>query len=182
MKQPVRKLNAANIAELTAAFHKELEGIGKSIAGLSGVQLLVAVKRAKLGHGPYPNVTLFEAANRIMSDLVILHGIAQLLQDSSLPFKEYTVEFGNENRNGFDICASSGQETLCGEAFNVASSFFQGKKRTALKKLREKASHATHRLILFNDDAPPKEYVARSEDDIRQVAVHIPVGGAATEA
>ncbi|MBN8464544.1 MAG: hypothetical protein J0M01_17295 [Dechloromonas sp.] len=176
MRQPVRILNATNIAAITADFHNELEDIGKSVAGLSGLPLLIAVKRARMGHDPYPDVTLFEAANRIMSDLVILHGVAQLLQDRSLPFQEYRVEFGNEDRNGFDICASVDQAILCGEAFNVAPSFFQGKKRTALKKLRDKAAHATHRLILFNEDAPPKDYVARTEEGIRQLAVHIPVG------
>lgn len=182
MQQPVRILTADNVAAITASFHKELESIGKSVSGLSGLPLLIAVKRAPMAHGPYPDVTLFEAANRIMSDLVILHGVAQLLQDGSLPFREYKVEFGNEDRNGFDICASFGQNTLAGEAFNVAPSFFQSKKRTALKKLRAKAVHATHRLILFNDDAPPTGYVARNEEGIRQVAVHIPisasVGGA----
>lgn len=37
-------------------------------------------------------------------DLVILHGVAGLLE-GVFPFTEYTVEFGNEDRNGFDIRA-----------------------------------------------------------------------------
>lgn len=175
MQQPIRVLTPSNIEAITVDFHQELTSIGKSIAGLTGLQLLVAIKRFRIGHGPYPDVTLFEAANRIMSDLVILHGVGRLMRERTFPFEEYTVEFGNENRNGFDIWAQSGPSTLAGEAFNVAPSFFQGKKRTSLKKLREKAAGATYRLIMFNEDAPPTGYVARGEDGIQQIAVHIPV-------
>jgi hypothetical protein len=174
MKQPIRLLNAANIGAITADFRRELSVVGKSIIGLTGLPLLIAVKRTRLGHGPYPDVTLFEAANRIMSDLVILHGIADLLKNKTFPFTEYKVEFGNEDRNGFDIRAQSDDETLVGEAFNVAPSFFQGKKRTALKKLRDNATRETYRLIMFNEDAPPKGYVCRAEPGIQQFAVHIP--------
>lgn len=44
---------------------------------------------------------------------------------------------------------------LVGEAFNVAPSFFQGKKRSALKKLREQRDKATYRIIMLNSDASP---------------------------
>jgi hypothetical protein len=174
MQQPIRLLNATNIGAITVDFHRDLSVIGRSIVGLTGLPLLIAVKRNCLGHGPYPKVTLFEAANRIMSDLVILHGVAGLLENKTFPFTEYKVEFGNEDRNGFDIRASSDAGTLVGEAFNVAPSFFQGKKRTALKKLRDFAAGETYRLIMFNEDAPPKNYLSRAELGIQQIAVHIP--------
>jgi len=174
MQQTIRLLNASNIGTITADFHRELSIVGKSIIGLTGLPLLIAVKRARLGHGPYPHVTLFEAANRIMSDLVILHGVAVLLEKRTFPFTEYKVEFGNEDRNGFDIRANSDAGTLVGEAFNVAPSFFQGKKRTALKKLRVNAACETYRLIMFNEDAPPKNYLCRAEQGIQEIAVYIP--------
>jgi len=177
MQQPIRKLTLSNIDTITADFYRELADIGKSIKGKTGLPLLVAMKRERLGHGPYPDVTLFEAANRIMSDLVILHGVAALLKNKHFPFSEYTVEFGNENRNGFDIRASSKTESLVGEAFNVAPSFFQGKKSTALKKLRtDNAAQATYRLVMFNSEAPPAEYVGREELGIYQVAVDVSSG------
>lgn len=174
MQQPIRHLNHKNIDAITAEFLHELSSIGKSIVGLTGLPLLIAIKRNRLGHGPYPNVTLFEAANRIMTDLVILYGVAGFLKNNDYPFTEYTVEFGNEDRNGFDIRANADSKTLVGEAFNVAPSFFQGKKRTALKKLRDHAAGETYRVILYNEDAPPKNYVSRAEPDIKQIAVHIP--------
>ena len=95
---------------------------------------MTSLKREKLDHGPYRDVTLFEAANRIMSDLVILKGIRWLLDEKVFPFDAYTVEFGNENRNGFDIRAEQGGKTLVGEAFNVAPSFYPVKRRHAAGK------------------------------------------------
>lgn len=71
--------------------------------------------------GPYPGVTLFEAANRIMTDLVTLHGVAWLLKNKVFPFDSYAVGFGNENDLGFNIRAGGVDgETLVGEVSNVA--------------------------------------------------------------
>jgi hypothetical protein len=176
MQQPIRKLTLANISKIQSEFDSSLAMLGESVKGKTGFPLLESLKREKVKTGPYPNVTLFEAANRIMSDLVILHGVAGLLQEKIFPFSEYIVEFGNEDKNGFDIRASSPSATLVGEAFNVAPSFFQGKKRTALKKLREKASQETYRIIMFNSDAPPANYMAKHEPNIFHVSVQIPSG------
>lgn len=158
MQQIVRVLNSENIDVITSDFHASLASIGESIQGKTGVALFTALKREKLVGGPYPGVSLFEAANRIMSDLVILGGVSGLLKERLFPFISYTVEFGNENNNGFDIRATSGNETLVGEAFNVAPSFFQIKKGSALKKLRRDGSDATYRILMFNDDAVSQSY------------------------
>jgi hypothetical protein len=174
MQQPERTLRLDNIERIKSDFCRELAAIGTSIEGKTGLPLLLSLKRERLGIGPYPHVTLFEAANRIMSDLVILHGVARLLKDPRFRFDEYKVEFGNEDRNGFDIRATSRTESLVGEAFNVARSFFQGKKRTALKKLRTHGSQATYRIIMFNADAAPAGYASR-DPDIQHVPVDIPV-------
>lgn len=176
MQQPIRKLTLDNISNIQSEFYSSFAMLGESIKGKTGLSLLESLKREKVETGPYPNVTLFEAANRIMSDLVILHGVAGLLKSKTFPFNEYIVEFGNEDKNGFDIRASSPSATLAGEAFNVAPSFFQGKKRSALKKLREKADQETYRIIMFNSDAPPADYMARHEPNIYHVSVQIPSG------
>jgi hypothetical protein len=63
-----------------------VETIGDSIAHLRGFALLEVLKRKAMGTGPYSNVSLFEAANRIMTDLVILHGINWLLDHRVFPF------------------------------------------------------------------------------------------------
>ena len=111
------------------------------------------------GPGPYPHVTMFEAANRIMSDLVILYGVQWLLNTAAFPFDSYTVEYGNENNNGFDVCATDLDKILIGEAFNVAPSFFQTKKASMLKKLA--ASTADYKIIMFNHDAVAPNYTPK---------------------
>lgn len=173
MKQPIRTLTRDNITRITDEFRRSVGDIGASIAGKTGFPLLFSLKRQRVRAGPYPDVTLFEAANRIMSDLVILHGIALLLREKRYPFDEYTVEFGNEDNNGFDIRATSSRETLVGEAFNVAPSFFQFKKGGAIRKLRTLGSQATYRIIVFNSDAISASYVSRDKD-IQHIVVESP--------
>lgn len=174
MRQPIRTLNADNIEAIKAEFDKSLDGLGPTVQGKSGVRLLTSLKREKVGAGPYPEVTLFEAANRVMSDLVILNGITALLREGTFPFAEYTVEFGNEDKNGFDIRASSSTQTLIGEAFNVAPSFFQGKKGSALRKLR--GGSADYKIVMFNSDATRSDYAAKHEPDTYHVSVDIESG------
>ena len=52
-----------------------IEDVGSTIPLLRGLSLISELKRCKTGSGPYPDVSLFESANRIMTDLVILHGV-----------------------------------------------------------------------------------------------------------
>jgi hypothetical protein len=181
MQQMERTLTSDNIDSIINDLYVSLSSLGESIKGKVGVQLFTALKREKLIGGPYPGVTLFEAANRVMSDLVILHGVAGLLKAHVFPFTAYTVEFGNEDNNGFDIRASSSNCDLVGEAFNVAPSFFQGKKGTALKKLRDKAASAKIRLVMFNDDAVTAAYSPTLEEGIHYVFVNIETGSIRVE-
>jgi len=173
MKQVERILTASNIEAITNEFLSSLNSIGTSLDGKRGIALFSALKREKTNVGPYPHVSLFEAANRIMSDIVILLGVDGLLKNPLFPFQSYTVEFGNEDKNGFDIRASSGEFSLVGEAFNVAPSFFQGKKSSVLKKLHTNGINATHRLLMFNDDAVAANYTPKAEPGLHHVIVGI---------
>ncbi|MED5618899.1 hypothetical protein [Ideonella sp. BN130291] len=176
MKQIERVLTQANVDEIANEFIESLAAIGESIHGMRGVALFTALKRDKLVGGPYPGVSLFEAANRIMSDLVILRGVAGLLKEEHFPFSSYTVEFGNENKNGFDIRATSRNTTLVGEAFNVAPSFFQVKKRSALRKLRAHGPESTYKVLMFNDDAASTTYLPKSEAGLHHILVGVHSG------
>jgi hypothetical protein len=86
--------------------------------------------------GPYFGISVFEAANRIASDLVIINGVLQLINDKKEPFDSiFTIRLGNKhvpNKGDFTI---NGKE---GEAFNVASSFYKIKLRNTTKKWLEK--------------------------------------------
>jgi hypothetical protein len=154
----VRAITQENVDGLIADYLVQVETIGTSVAGMSGLRLLKALKRDQLNVGPYPHVTLFEAANRIMTDMVILYGVRWILSTNAFPFEVYNVEYGNEDSYGFDLRASSNGRTLVGEAFNVAPSFFQLKKSAMLKKLRAPATVADFKLLMFNADAVPEGY------------------------
>jgi hypothetical protein len=135
-----------------------------------------SLKRKPLGSGPYPDVSLFEASNRILSDMVILFGVRRLLANPSvgdlqLPFTEYEVTLGIEGGN--DLIATAGNCRLVGEAFNVAPSFFQSKKSSMIRKLS--AKKADYRLIIFNADAvkSPDNYIEKSEPSMLYLPVNI---------
>jgi len=178
MKQRERTLTTKNVDRIIQEFVGSIKGIGISIKGKAGISLLEALKREKLKTGPYPDVTLFEAANRIMTDLVILHGIAWLLKEKIFPFDSYIVEFGNEDNNGFDITAKASGKTLVGEAFNVAPSFFQIKKSSMLKKLKQNGRNADYRIIMVNHDAVADGYVPKSEVGLYYIVVNVASGKA----
>lgn len=181
MQNKERNLTSGNIDRLIDETEASIAGLGNSIGGKIGLTLFEALKRDKLETGPYPGVTLFEAANRVMSDLVILRGVAWLLKNKPFPFDSYTVELGNEGTKGFDIEARSDDKTLFGEAFNVAPSFFPSKKSSTMKKLRREGANANYRVIMFNHDAVAADYVVTEEEGFHFVIVNIRSGAAHME-
>jgi hypothetical protein len=168
------KLSTANVNDILAAYLASVEHLGESIGNLRGIHLFDALKRNSVGSGPYPGVSLFEAANRIMTDLVILYGVKWLLKNSVFPFDAYDVEYGNEDKKGFDIRAEAHGTSLIGEAFNVAPSFFQGKKCSMLKKLRKPTAEADFKIIMFNHEAVRSQYVPQTKE--REFFVGVNVG------
>lgn len=156
-----RTLDCTNIDQLLSQYLENLKTMSATVSSETVYGLLTKLKREKISVGPYPTVTLFEAANRIMTDLTILYGIKSLLHrplSQDLTFDSFTVEFGNENKNRHDIEANNSRFKLYGEAFNVAESFFQAKRYSALKKLRESESVDLTKVIIlmYNDEAPKK--------------------------
>ncbi len=154
---------------------QSIKNVGGTISGLKGMSLIKELKRGKSGFGPYPEVSLFESANRIMTDLVILHGVRWLLAKSDFGFDSYKVEYGHQNNNDYDIEAINDGRKLIGEAFNVAPSFFQGKKAAMLKKLHidEKANV---KLIMFNHDAVAPSYIPTPPLGVHFVFVDVSTG------
>jgi hypothetical protein len=164
LKRPIEKipknLNRNNINRAIEDYKDLLKNIPLKIESDNVFQMLADLKRKKLNSGPYPNVTLFESANRIMSDLTILHVIHALLNGAikEIDFDEYHVEFGHDNNNDNDIFASNGKTKLIGEGFNVAKSFFQPKKTSALKKMRRQLNENDKLILIYNTDAVAENY------------------------
>ena len=175
------KIFSANVITIEDAdrriseYLRSIENVGGTIPSLKGLALITELKRGQTGIGPYPNVSLFESANRIMTDLVILRGVKWLLTKSDFGFDSYTVEYGHQNNNSFDLEASRGGHRLIGEAFNVAPSFFQGKKAAMLRKLNIDEA-ANIKLIMFNHDAVAKGYKPNPPNDVHFVFVDVATG------
>jgi len=155
-----RILTRNNIELAISDYKKKLKEIPLTIEAYDLLGLMNILKRQKIGKGPYPNVTIFESANRIMTDLVLLNGVKMLFSGviKEINFSEYNVEYGNENNNEHDITATENGKKLKCEVFNVAESFFQTKKAKSLKKLREYKKDEDILLIMFNKDAAPEKY------------------------
>lgn len=173
-----RSLTIANIEQILRTYVASAETVGQSVAGLRGIGLLQALKRGVVGAGPYPNVALFEAANRIMTDLVILHGVRWLLRNRVFPFERYSVEYGHENNEHHDIIAELEGRVLIGEAFNVAPSFFAIKRNSAVRKLRQSSVRASYRMIMCNADAVRGSYAPKLHDREFMLLVDIRSGDA----
>ena len=150
-------LNNSNIHQEIKKYLKEIDAIEFPERRVNNIEYMLSLKRGKILKGPYPAVSIFEASNRIFSDIVILFGIKQILLNPQLgsirlPFDQYEVKLGTEN--GYDIEAEKGNEKLIGEAFNVARSFFPVKKRKTKAKLN-KESNSDYKILIFNADAVP---------------------------
>lgn len=84
------------------------------------------IKRKKVNAGPYPNVSFFECANRICSDLTLLYGCKSLLKSSS-DIALLKCCFGTVQ--GPDIVAFCKEEKIIFEAevFCTSEKFFRAK-------------------------------------------------------
>jgi hypothetical protein len=171
------RLDSTNIDESIRSYLAKVDELEFPELHTDKLRFIDIVKRRPLVGGPYPGVSLFEASNRIFSDITALLAIYRLLADPviadiRLPFSEYDVALGVEG--GEDIIADDGQQRLVGEVFNVARTFFQQKKGTMLKKLR-KNTDANFRLLIFNADAVrnPNEYFRKSSSDMLYLPVNI---------
>jgi len=161
------KLNRANVETKLREYLESVDSVELVAPHKDVLTFMHYVKRQPLGSGPYPEVSFFEASNRVFSDIIILFGVRRLLAnplvgDVRLPFDEYEVALGVQA--GHDLKATAGSCRLVGEAFNVAQSYFQEKKRRTIKKLRRE-QEADYRLIIFNADAvkKPTYYVEISQ-------------------
>ena len=102
--------------------------------------------------GPYTDITVFEAANRIATDLTMMDGILKMFSNGILEIQDMVeIRLGTmhtKGRGDFTVFRKDESEQE-GESFNVASSFFQSKMQKSLKKWENKSSL---KYIVFNED------------------------------
>jgi hypothetical protein len=120
------------------------------------LELFKALKRGSVNGGPYPGRTIFEVANRVMSDLVVLGAAETLLCEppaelARFRIREVTILLGNENGECDLLSDLEDGTRLRGECFNVAPTFFSTKFRKSCLALKKYAGDA--RVIAFNKEA-----------------------------
>jgi len=173
-----KRLNIKNIEKNISIYLNSINEMDISISANNIIELLKSIKRDDIGKGPYKNVAFFEAANRIMTDLVILYGVKDLLNGKykDINFSEYSVEYGNDHNNDFDITVENNGIELIGEAFNVSKSFFQGKKSKAIEKLRNYKckNEKLIKILMYNNDAVDIGYKPKPRKNEYHIIVEIP--------
>jgi hypothetical protein len=143
---------------------KEIAGYLQTLATLQvgrlptgePLELFKALKRRPVRGGPYPGRTIFEVANRVMSDLVVLGAAETLLCEPPPelgPFRvrKIAILLGNENGECDLLSDLDNGARLRGECFNVAPTFFSTKFRQSCVALNKR--EADVRVIAFNKDA-----------------------------
>ncbi len=151
-----KNLTLKNIDKIIADYKVLLTELAPKIEGTDILDLLKKLKRPGINTGPYPNVSIFESANRIMTDLVIIYGAKLLLEGAITEVPKVPtvrVDYGNQNTQPHDIIGQEGEYYIAGEAFNVAPSFFNTKKSFSIKKLLETNPAPTHLFLLCNSDS-----------------------------
>lgn len=170
-----RSLTKHNISSTIESYLNLLREFPSELKGDNIIGKLHHLKRDHLESGPYTGVTYFEAANRIMTDLVILYGSQDILLDDD-EFRNVVrldVDFGNEENGEHDVIGYNQKDEviLVAEAFNTAPSFFQVKKGKSVKRL--KTHDCPKRALIYNIDAVTHSYKPK-DAEIRHIRVSIP--------
>lgn len=117
------------------------------------------VKRHKQQVGPYIKISVFEALNRIGSDLVLLSGATKLFNGELDGIKPETIQLRMGAIRGFDFEVTlKNKKVLYGEAFNAAESF-----------CKEKMRQTIHKLIDDNPDKKAKEGIVFINEEVKSV-------------
>jgi hypothetical protein len=106
------------------------------------------LKRERFNIGPYTDITVFEAANRIATDLALFAGVEMLFKKKMIPLDSTVkLRLGTiQEKDKGDFSVIQGRKESQGEVFDVAPSFFRvnwirpcgsgkGKRRLGLSSL-----------------------------------------------
>ena len=170
-------ITKADVDSFTRKYHEDLRNIPLHFSESNLLDFLNKLKRKKMSCGRYPNVSLFEAANRIMSDLVILGGL-KMLFNNQIPYlptlEQYNVDFGHSNTQKHDIIGRDENFYFAAEAFNVSESFYNGKKSYTVRKFRNAEPKPSHSVIFCNADIHEgRDLDLYNENPIRVIPVTI---------
>jgi hypothetical protein len=115
-------------------------------------ELIENVKRSPVEIGPYQKISVFEALNRIGSDLVLLDGTEKLFTKEDLEInKPSKVLLRMSTIKGYDFeVYFKDQRPIYGEAFNASPSFCNTKMRQAIDKFIKDGKEAG--IVFVNEE------------------------------
>lgn len=151
-----RDFELCKLDTLVVEYHKALHRYPVFTGALPGsvIEAIRLVKRnTGMQIGPYKQITVFEALNRIATDLVAIHGLHELAvrfpKDARV-----NICMGNQNHKGMegDIMLEFGGQVVNVEVFNCSPSFFSSKLGRTLEKWKDRADGRKLDLIFFNSD------------------------------
>lgn len=141
---------------------KIIESVKPPLGIIALVDFFESIKRQEIKGWPTDEkgVSLFEAANRILSDLILFFGVRGMLKRPKRLGKDIsrmTFELNLGVRGGPDFRAPAGSNKciVVGEAFNVATSFFATKMNYELKKICDwdyVYRRAKYKIVMFNEE------------------------------
>ena len=114
--------------------------------------MLAALKRNNHSIGPYVGITVFEAANRIATDLTMLEGVEMLFVQGLITAQAtVTLRLGTKHeKTKGDFSITDGDHTYEGESFDANKTFFKSKLSKTLRKWQD---DKRLRFIIFNQDS-----------------------------
>lgn len=152
-----KNLDHQELLAVIAKYKQSLKDFPPPTLDSKGTYSLIAsLKRSPHRFGPYKGLTLFEIANRLFSDLVLMEGAKHIFEKPSLVTQHdiLSMKLNPSNISGYDLEIYTEEETIYGEAYNTAPSFFKIKTASTLRKLNhEKHSQVKKAVLLFNEDA-----------------------------
>lgn len=170
-------LSQEKFEKAKSAYLKSLEDNSYSIKNASNIyELINNIKRTPEKVGPYQNISVFEALNRIGSDLVLISGAEKLFKGDLKGIKPQSIQLKMGTTHGFDfeVTLEDGK-VVYGEAFNAAESFCKHKMRQAIHKLIDKnpVADAQECIVFINEEVKTliEKYVNKKEIN-SQIKVH----------
>ena len=118
-------------------------------------ELITNIKRSPGKIGPYQDISVFEALNRIGSDLVLLSGTTKIFNGDTEINVPAKIQLRMGNTHGFDFeVHTKSKGKIYGEAFNAAESFCKSKMRDAIHKLMKNNpdKKAKHAIVFINQE------------------------------
>lgn len=169
----LRVLTSSNIEAAIRDYLAETNTIAiPAIPTTDPIAYFANLKRTPVSGGRYPGHSVFEVANRTLSDLVVLAFADELLREplpgQLKPLASVTVLLGTEQHAAHDVMGVLPDGSmLCAECFNVAPTFFMSKLTKTRKKLRA-VRETCVKMMAYNADAVAEGWKHRPDPVIHR--------------